>query len=142
MVAVLQDFTTLSLPAADDLLKNIVIPPCPEFLNQLRAEMAQDDHAHIGAIMAHAWGLGDTLCTAIKRHHDYGVFQDPNVPDEVSWLVAVGLVVELAIQRYSYMNASCEWEKGGDQTMGVLMLSEQELEDWVEDLIADFAMDE
>ena len=142
MVAVLQDFTTLSPPAADDLLKNIVIPSCPEFLNQLRAEMAQVDHAHIGAIMARAWGLGDTLCTAIKRHHDYGVFQDPNVPDEVSWLVAVGLVVELAIQRYSYMNASCEREKGGDQTMGVLMLSEQELEDWVEDLIADFAMDE
>ena len=98
--------------------------------------------AHIGAIMARAWGLGDTLCTAIKRHHDYGVFQDPSVPDEVSWLIAMCLVVELAIQRYSHMNASCEWEKGGDQTMGVLMLSEQELEDWVEDLIADFAMDE
>ena len=100
------------------------------------------DHAHIGSIMARSWGLGDTLCSAIKRHHDYNVFQDPSVQDEVSWLIAMGLVVELAIQRYSHMNASREWDKGGDQAMGVLMLSEQELEDWVEDLIADFAMEE
>lgn len=90
------------------------------------------DHAQIGAMMARSWGLGDALCMAIRRHHDYTLFQDPKVHETVERLVAMGLVAELAIQRFARLNASSEWNKGGDSAVGTLMLSDQDLDDWID----------
>ena len=54
-------------------------------------------------------------------------------------LIAFNLVVEFAIQSGGDLNSSQEWSKGGDHAISVLMLSDQDLEDWVEDLQFDFA---
>lgn len=97
------------------------------------------DHAQIGAMMARSWGLSDTLCLAIRRHHDYTLFQDPKVPEAVTLLVAMSLVAELAIQRFARLNASAEWNKGGEYAIGALMLSDQDLEDWVDTLMDGFS---
>jgi HD-like signal output (HDOD) protein len=97
------------------------------------------DHALIGALMARSWGVSQSVCLAIRLHHDYEVFLDAKVPAEVARLIAMALVAELAIQRFARMNASTEWTKGGDRAVGVLTLSDADVEEWVEMLVERFA---
>lgn len=97
------------------------------------------DHAMIGALMARSWGLPKVVCDAIRLHHEYQVFQDPNADAGVERLIAMGLVAEVAIQRFANMNASTEWSKGGDRAAGALMLGDADLEDWIEILLDAFA---
>lgn len=99
----------------------------------------QTDHALVGALMARAWSLPRTVCDAIRLHHDYGIFHDPAVDDGVQRLVAMGLVAELAIQRFAGLNQSLEWAKGGERALGLLMLTEVEVEDWIDTLLDGFA---
>lgn len=97
------------------------------------------DHALIGAMMARSWGISPMVCLAIRLHHDYAVFHDPKVPETVTRLIAMGLVAEVAIQRFAGLNTSTEWDKGGDFAIGSLVLSEQDVEDWIDRLFHDFA---
>jgi HD-like signal output (HDOD) protein len=97
------------------------------------------DHAQVGAMMARSWGLSPTLCMAIGRHHDYSVFADSAVPETVARLVAMGLVAEVAIQRFAGQTSSAEWAKGGDHASGALLLNGPETEDWIDRLLDDFA---
>ena len=55
-------------------------------------------------------------------------------------LIAMGLVAEVAIQRFAGLNISTEWDKGGDEAVGTLVLSDQDVEDWLEQLSSDFAL--
>jgi HD-like signal output (HDOD) protein len=98
------------------------------------------DHALVGGLMARSWGLSQTVCLAIRLHHDYGIFQDPDVPDAVARLIAMGLVAEVAIQRFAGLNSSTEWTKGGEQAAGALMLNDDDLDDWIERLLEGFAL--
>jgi HD-like signal output (HDOD) protein len=97
------------------------------------------DHALVGAMMARSWGISPALCLAIRLHHDYAVFHDPKVPALVTRLIAMGLVAEVAIQRFARLNTSAEWSKGGDHAIGTLVLSEMDVEDWIDRLLQDFA---
>lgn len=100
----------------------------------------QTDHALIGGIMARSWGISQAVCLAIRLHHDYAIFQDPQVPESVAQLIAMGLVAEVAIQRFAGMNSSTEWTKGGEAAAGALMLGDQDIEDWIERLLEGFAL--
>ncbi len=100
----------------------------------------QTDHALIGGLMARSWGISQTVCLAIRLHHDYGVFLDPQVPEAVAKLIAMGLVAEVAIQRFAGMNSSSEWARGGGAAAGALMLGDQDVEDWIERLLEGFAL--
>ncbi len=106
---------------------------------QVEQAHMQTDHALIGALMARSWGVSQTVCLAIRLHHDYAVFQDPNVPDAVARLVAMGLVAEAAIQNFAALNTSTEWAKGGEAAMGALMLSDHDMSDWLERLVHGFS---
>lgn len=97
------------------------------------------DHALIGGLMARSWGLSPTLYLAIRLHHDYGIFHDPKVPETVARLVAMGLIAEVAIQRFAGLNSSTEWAKGGDYAAGALVLNNDDVEDWIDRLFIDFA---
>ncbi len=98
------------------------------------------DHALIGAVMARSWGVSQTVCLAIRLHHDYSIFQNPAIPAPVGHLVAMGLVAEVAIQRFAGLNFSSEWNKGGDFAAGALMLSDHDVDEWIERLVDDFAV--
>lgn len=100
----------------------------------------QTDHALIGAIMGRSWGISQTVCLAIRLHHDYAIFRDPYVPDSVARLIAMGLLAEVAIQRFAGLNESTEWKKGGDQAAGALVLSDPDVEEWIERLVEGFAL--
>ena len=97
------------------------------------------DHALIGALMARSWGMSPTLCLAIRLHHD-SIFRDPKVPDAVMRLIAMSLVAETAIQRFAGMNTSTEWNKGGDYAGSTLVLNDNDVDDWIERLLEDFAV--
>jgi HD-like signal output (HDOD) protein len=106
---------------------------------QVEQSHLQTDHALIGALMARSWGVSQTVCLAIRLHHDYAVFRDPNVPDAVARLVAMGLIAEAAIQEFARLNTSAEWTKGAEAAMGALMLSEQDVHDLLEQLVSGFS---
>jgi len=97
------------------------------------------DHALVGAMMARSWGISPVLCLAIRLHHDYSVFLDPKVPETVTRLIAMGLIAELAIQRFAGLNASTEWNKGGDYAAGALVFSDVDVEEWIDRLLYDFS---
>jgi len=58
----------------------------------------------------------------------------------VTRLIAMGLVAEVAIQRFAGLNNSTEWNKGGDRAAGALMLGDEDVEDWIERLLEGFAL--
>jgi len=97
------------------------------------------DHAFVGSIMARTWGVDPTICEAIRKHHDYSIFSDLATPEAVIRLSAMTLLADLAIQRYAGLNASREWHKGGQWAAGALVMSQDDLEHWVETLVEDFA---
>jgi HD-like signal output (HDOD) protein len=106
---------------------------------QVEQAHLQTDHALIGALMARSWGVSQTVCLAIRLHHDYAVFRDPNVPEVVSRLMAMGLIAEAAIQEFARLNTSTEWAKGGEAAMGALTLSDHDVHDWLEQLVSGFS---
>ncbi len=109
-------------------------------VTEIEQERHSTDHALIGSVMARSWGISKTVCQAIRLHHDYSVFQDASIPDPVCRLIAMGLIAELAIQRFARLNNSTEWDKGGQAAMGALMLSDVDAEDWIERLLESFAL--
>ncbi len=96
------------------------------------------DHALVGALMARSWGVSQTICLAIRLHHDYAVFHDPKVPEPVAQLIGMGLLAERAIQTFAGLHGSNEWCKGGDGALGALMLSDHDAEEWIERLMDGF----
>jgi HD-like signal output (HDOD) protein len=106
---------------------------------EVEQSQIQTDHALVGGLMARSWGLSRDVCTAIRVHHDYSIFRDSSVSETVTRLVAMGLLTELAIQRFAGLNSSSEWTKGGDYVPGALLLSEQDIEDSIEQLLHLFA---
>ena len=102
-------------------------------------ERHQTDHALVGSLMGRSWGISQVVCQSIRRHHDYAAFRDAGVPDAVTRLIAMGLVAELAIQRFAGLNTSAEWDKGADGAMGALMLVESDVREWTEVLLEGFA---
>jgi HD-like signal output (HDOD) protein len=106
---------------------------------ELEQNRHHTDHALIGAMMARSWGISPALCLAIRLHHDYSVFLDHKVPETVTRLIAMSLITELAIQRFAGLNTSAEWNKGGDYAAGALVLSDADVEEWIDLLQYDFA---
>jgi HD-like signal output (HDOD) protein len=106
---------------------------------EVERSQVQTDHALVGGLMARSWGISRDVCTAIRMHHDYSIFKDSKIPEGVTRLVAMGLLAEVAIQRFAGLNSSTEWDKGGDYVAGTLLLSEQGSEDLIEQLLQLFA---
>ena len=97
------------------------------------------DHALIGAMMVKSWELPHVVAMAIRLHHDYAIFLDNKVPQDVTRLIALSLVAEVAIQRFGRLHSNVEWFKGGDYVSGALVMSPGEVEEWIEQLVEEFA---
>ena len=97
------------------------------------------DHALVGSIMARTWGVAPEICEAIRAHHDYAIFTDTGISETTARLSAMTLLADLAIQRHGGLYVSHEWAKGGQWVAGALVLSQDDVEEWVETLVGDFA---
>ncbi|MFZ4625214.1 MAG: HDOD domain-containing protein, partial [Rhodoferax sp.] len=106
---------------------------------ELEHDRHHTDHAQIGALMARSWDISPMLCQAIRLHHDYAVVLDPTVPETVARLTAMGLLAEVAIRRFDGHATCTEWDKGGDQALGALVLNAEDAEDWIDRLLDDFS---
>ena len=96
------------------------------------------DHALVGALTARTWGVSQTAVLATRLHHEYSSWMGP-MPPQVRELVALGLVCETIIQRYQGLNRHIEWSKGGAVALAALGMTEIDLENWCEDVHAQFA---
>ncbi len=92
------------------------------------------NHAAIGCLLAKNWGLSTEVSWAILHHQDYAVLDDSATDDSVRSLVALSLLAERAIQRYQGMPASLEWDKGGARARRYLGLSEEEIDDLLDEV--------
>jgi HD-like signal output (HDOD) protein len=99
------------------------------------------DHAVVGAALAHSWGVSAEIVEAVRLHHDYRVFTQPEHP-RVRTLVALALVAERFIQRQSGRNRHGEWARGGAQALLALGVGEAVFEDWCDELQAQFAVED
>lgn len=92
------------------------------------------NHASIGCLLARNWGLSPDVSWAILHHHDYEVMDDEATDDAVRSLVALSVIAEKAIRRYQGYGDSLEWDKGGDYACRHLGLSDDEIEDLLDEL--------
>lgn len=105
----------------------------------IEQQVHHTDHALVGALMAKTWGLPGSVALAIRLHHDYEVFLDPNVPVEVVRMISMNIVAEEAIQRYAQAHSNAEWSKGGDYVASTLAMGVTEVEEWITQLVEVFA---
>ena len=105
----------------------------------IEQEAHHTDHGLIGALMAKTWSLPGSVALAIRLHHDYEVFLDPNVPPEVARMISMNIVAEEAIQRFAKMHSNAEWGKGGDYVASTLSMDVAEVQEWIEQLVDAFA---
>lgn len=110
-----------------------------ELFTAVEHRMHGTDHALIGALMARSWGVSQTVCLAIRLHHEHSTFQDPKAPEVLTRLLAMYLLADRAIQEFACLHASHEWAKGGEAVPGALMLSEGDVQEWVQQLVEGFA---
>lgn len=90
------------------------------------------NHAVVGAIMARAWGLSDTVVQAIRVHHDYDAFEDGSIATPVRELSALLLLADRAVQSHRGLNKTVEWEKGGTPALRTLMVSPAQFDEFVD----------
>ena len=90
------------------------------------------NHAVVGAMMARAWGLSDTVIKAIRIHHDYDAFNDNTVEPAVRELAALLLLADRAVHSFRGLNKTVEWEKGGAQALEALMMTNSQFEELAE----------
>ncbi len=92
------------------------------------------NHAAISAIMSRSWGLAPAITEAIRNHHYYELMTESNTSRTVAALLAMCVLSERAIQLYRGIHETAEWNLGGLAACEVLGVSEQEAEEWCDQL--------
>lgn len=93
----------------------------------------QTNHATVGYLLARSWHLPQSLCQAIRHHHDYGLFAGQNLDHQVVNLIAIGLMAERIIQLETGKNKTVEWAKGGTSALRHFGLEEEEFAEMTAD---------
>jgi HD-like signal output (HDOD) protein len=92
------------------------------------------DHAVIGYLLARSWRLSDTLCAAIRSHHDFAALDhDSGLGGETCSLIGIGVVAERIVSLFQHSPDENEWRQGRSPVAHYFNLSESELDDAVED---------
>lgn len=97
------------------------------------------DHALIGSMMARSWGLSPTIHLAIRAHHEPQAYDDTALAGESIRLIAMSTLSELAIAGDGTLHTSYEWHKTGERAAACLVLSDDDVHEWVQDLLDMFA---
>ena len=92
------------------------------------------DHAVVGALVARLWHLGPTAMSAIRRHHDLDMLGETSADPDVHHLVASLHVAEHLMRRHERVAPDADWRDHGQRSLDWLQASEEDVEDWSEDL--------
>ncbi len=104
----------------------------------LESGLAGTDHAHAGHALAKSWYLPESLCLAIRHHHDGRVLADalPVVNRDARALVALGFLADHILDEKPSPVAQVVWSRWQPQVLGALGLDEADLPDLAEDALA------
>jgi hypothetical protein len=53
-------------------------------------------------------------------------------------MISMNILAEEAIQRYAQIHSNAEWSKGGDYVASTLSMHQDEVEDWIGQLVEGF----
>lgn len=97
------------------------------------------DHAVVGALVARVWRLAPPVMAAIRLHHDLQVLDGDAVEPEVHTLLAAGLVAEHLMRRHEALPPEDLWIAHGASALAWLGVSDDDVEQWHEQLEEVFA---
>lgn len=93
-------------------------------------ELLSINHAIVGAELAEDWMLPADLCEAIRYHH-YAPAIDGDVvaiiPENASRYIALTMLAQHLIQRYTDLYPDQEWNKLGPASLALLQVTPEEL---------------
>lgn len=92
------------------------------------------DHAVVGALVARTWRLPTPIYQAVRLHHDFTILRDMNVAADVRTLVAMGLIAEHLVTRHEGAAEQREWALYGPACLACLVVSEEEVDTWLDAL--------
>ncbi|MDX9707519.1 MAG: HDOD domain-containing protein [Azospira sp.] len=97
-------------------------------------------HPIVGYLLARTWGLSETLCEAIRAHHNYEVLdpQSPDrLPDEICALIAFCAIAEHVASLHLRTREEGQWPAARGRVQAFLGMSEADADDLVDDLLED-----
>ncbi|MEY4593230.1 MAG: hypothetical protein RIR18_2125 [Pseudomonadota bacterium] len=88
------------------------------------------NHAMMGAKLVKEWKLPTEFATAVEFHHDSGAISGETrvTPDISRHFIALAQLAEYLFQRQTNLNKTREWGKLGGVCMGVLDLTDEDVE--------------
>lgn len=98
------------------------------------------NHPVVGYLLARTWGLSETLCEAIRSHHNYEVLdpQSPaRLPDEVCALIAFCAIAEHVASLHLRTREEGQWPAARGRVLAFFGMSEADMNDLVDDLLED-----
>ena len=104
----------------------------------LESGLAGTDHAHAGHALATSWYLPETLCLAVRHHHDGRVLSEalPVVNRDTRALVALGFLADHILDAQPSPVAQVVWSRWRPQVLQVLGLDEGDLPALAEETLA------
>ncbi len=101
------------------------------------------NHADVGYLLGRTWGLSETLCEAIRAHHNYDIL-DPKSParlsDEVCALIAMCVLAEHIASVHLRTREEGQWLAARGRVGAFFGLGDDELDDLIEDLLHDMQL--
>ena len=87
------------------------------------------DHALLGSLLAQDWWLPDSMCQAIRSHHDPQALDgsNPTIQTDTLHLMAVGQLAEYLLQQNTGESMTAEWSKLGAHCLTILNLTPDDL---------------
>lgn len=95
------------------------------------------NHATVGNMLARNWGLPESICHAIRLHHDHTVFSHTHdlATPSVLTLIAIQLLSEHIVAGFLNKPDDAEWQLTGKAAQDYLGLSEEEISGIQEDAL-------
>jgi HD-like signal output (HDOD) protein len=92
------------------------------------------DHTIVGALVARAWRLPESLKHAIRLHHEGEVVEDTGVEKIVRELIALTFVADHLVAQHEHRPDGQPWLQHGARCLRYLQIGETELLQWHDEL--------
>jgi len=88
------------------------------------------NHAQCGAILAIAWGMSDTIVTAIRYHHHMDIIKEHHASDLILSLIAMANLAEYIESNNSYLSDN-QWTKYKEEYLLILKINDQQVNELI-----------
>jgi HD-like signal output (HDOD) protein len=116
------------IPGYEAVLRSANADPLNSFTDAERSRLPTD-HALLGSLLAQDWWLPDSMCQAIRSHHDPEALDgsNPTIQADALHLMAVGQLAEYLLQQTTGESMTEEWSKLGTHCLTILNLTPDDL---------------